>query len=48
LAYLLLDKFQRRPVQRRSSTVTAGSMAAQTMVPAVQRKKIYCKTSAYQ
>ena len=29
-------------------TVTGGSTAAQSIVPAVQRKKIYCKASAYQ
>jgi hypothetical protein len=28
-------------------TLTGGSAAAQSMVPAVQRKKIYCKAIAY-
>jgi hypothetical protein len=29
-------------------TVTGGSTAGQSIVAAVQRKKIYCKASAYQ
>ena len=33
---------------RSPATVTGGSTAAQSIVAAVQRKKIYCKASAYQ
>jgi hypothetical protein len=33
---------------RSPATVTGGSTAAQSIVAAVQRKKIYCKANPYQ
>jgi hypothetical protein len=42
-----VNHFRHRTLLQQEPTVTGGSVAAQSMVPAVQRKKIYCKATAY-
>ena len=43
-----MNDFSHRTLLQHEPTVTGGSMLAQSIVPSLQRKKIYCKAIAYQ